>query len=383
MDLRDIIKTKSNRSYDIIENLVNDSLKIDLIDLFEDLLEEEDYEDGIVSRFIPRVIFNVLQESSAADFLKSLNDVDFTNDILKKFNISLLKSQKVTTSMTFEIFQGNSKSPLKSNLGSYKESVTLKLFFGNSNYSILVDNNNLDLSDGNLICFEDKYGIPTQVKNNSKEKLYVLTLSIKTELVNPAIIHNRNDKDQVGVIINCKDTESPSVYKGLEYGLANLTRYTLAKNNFSNIIAFSNHIDFDKAVETLKSNNIKKIILLFSGSMVGAETYNKVLESDHITAWKENDTILRRYVVFETEKYEYFQIKGNFLSNVKDKIISKIPEELEITSLQPDEKTYEFLEQVYDGIIPDIKLLDQENEGDLYQGNLIIEQMKEIMLNTV
>jgi hypothetical protein len=169
----------------------------------------------------------------------------------------------------------------------------------------------------------------------------------------------------------------------LEYGLSNLTISSLVKNKFTNIVCFSGRKDFEKSVKTLKDHGVKKVLMLFPMAVVGTETLEQVIKTKKTTAWKQNGRVLRKYVVFNTDECENFQITGEFLINMIDQIESHSHHQFDIVSLQPDENTYQFLEKIYDGTIPEIELLKNCSPGDQSDGSIIIERLKEIMLNNV
>jgi len=190
----------------------------------------------------------------------------------------------------------------------------------------------------------------------------------------PEQLYNALDSD-LGVIIDCKDTESPTTQDSLELRLAEITRQNLVKYGFGNIVAFEDRDDFDLAINTLEQSNVSKVLTISAGGTIGKNTMDAVINCPHITAHVYDGIIARQYLVFDIAQYTYFQMRGAYLNNVKKKIHSKHTGELDIALLYPDENTYKFLDAIVDGNTPDIQSL---SEIDQYTGNIILERIDQL-----
>lgn len=356
-------------------------LTIELQDLIDQSLEDEDAdENGWISRFVPRAFLNIGEKNSSREFLKEMLATEFQNTILDRFQVEL--KDGATARLNLESLNPQSESPPQTGMNGFKDTVTVLCITGGTG-TLILGNDEIKFSDGCVFSFSNQFGIFYQLKSN-EHKLRIATLTVRTRLVDVNIIHHQS-KCKVGVIVDCKNMESPSQVKDLEYSLANITRANLVAHGFSNIVMFSSRDDFDRAVENLKEIGVEKILTLFAGATVGKDTFSKLETAPHITAWKEDSRVYRKYVIFEPNKYTGFQIKGEYLSNVVDLIHSQHSADYGIAYLQPDDFTYLFLEEIVNNRIPSIELLssDDVSHADVEEGEMIIERMKEIMLNTV
>lgn len=376
-------KFQNTGHHAIVNEFANTDECDQIVDLLDDALDDEEYENGIVFRSIPKAFLNVVKSSVTQKILE-LTDRSFQKELIKIQSDDFIDDLHVVYKIGFEIYQPGSSNERKSYIDRFKDSVSLKLFVCDSNdFQVTRNQDSISLKSGDLVAYKDDLNVQTQVVNATDCNLYVITLAIKTELVNPKIIHNQSDSE-VGVIIDCKDTESSTNYNALEYGLANFTRQNLVKNGFSNITAFISRKDFDTCVYTLKRQGVKKIMYIFAGTVVENDTFAKVESTETMTAWKENDIIYRRYLIFDADEFDYFQIKGEFLANLVDDITPAIPEYYGIYYLQPEAHTCKFLENIFDGIVPDMDQLgDSATRLEYIEAEKLISGIKDIVLNTV
>ena len=117
--------------------------------------------------------------------------------------------------------------------------------------------------------------------------------------------------------------------------------------------------------------------MVFAGATVDTTTLAQVYAAKHITAPIDNDTVLRQFVVFDTSDSD-FNIVGNYLGNVKDKIIHADMMDLGIALLHPDEESVHFLEEISEYMIPRTDLTDKLSEYDKELASIIKERVKEI-----
>lgn len=387
MDIRELLEEevkKTNTNTILSKKFINSQVISDLADILTIALEDEDEVDGVSNIFIPRAYLTIIQQNEAVELLLDLFKKDVQESILKKIELEQPADNDFVGRMLFEKVAAGASTVPSSGMEGYREVISVKIFLtGGSQANIMLGNENITIDDGDVVVFQNNPLIPFQAIAGDQD-LHIVNLTIKTRLVDATVVHHSADSE-VGVIIDCKDMESPTKIKDLEYGLANITRLNLVNRGFSNIVCFFGRGDFDQAVSTLRDRGVKKVLVIFAGAVVDETTYEKVLTADHITAWKSDEAVLRKYVVFDTDKYEYFQIRGHYLSNVLDQVNSVSHKDFGLSSLQPDEKTYEFLELIYRGLVPqDISLLKEagSSEGDLVEGAGILKEIKEILLNT-
>ena len=69
--------------------------------------------------------------------------------------------------------------------------------------------------------------------------------------ISPYEIFNKNDEDKFAIIVDCKNTETPSRNMSLDQQLGLLTLASAQKQGFSNIVLFEDREDFDIAVSEL------------------------------------------------------------------------------------------------------------------------------------
>jgi len=175
---------------------------------------------------------------------------------------------------------------------------------------------------------------------------------------NPEEIINPGQSD-IGVIIDCKDNESESKHFELEHYLLDLTIRNFIHVGFNNIVSFEDRDDIDLAVNTLEQQGCKKAILVHAGCVANKETKVIIPELEHITAYLEDDQVLRQYAVFDIDKYSYFQLRGKFLNNVKKEIRNFPTPELGLVYLYPSPDDISFWDSLVDGETPNFsKIMD-------------------------
>lgn len=379
--MQQIIDDLKQSQYSVVQDFLTEDECEQIQEILDDALEDEDYENGVVFRSIPKAFLTVMRSPATRKIL-DLTDRAFQREIVECQSDDYIEDLHIVYKIGFEIFEPGSNNERKSYIDRFKDSISLKLFISDDDFAVYCGDQLLQVNSGGLTTYADRLNTTTQVVNTGSEKLYVITVAIKTEMVNPKIVHNASDS-KVGVIIDCKDTESPSELSALEYGLANFTRQQLVKNGFNNITAFISRKDFDTCVQTLKDAGVEKAFYIFAGTIVEPDTYDKVADTSTLTAWKEGDVVYRRYLIFDVANYNYFQIKGEFLSNVIDDITCVLPEYYGIYYLQPDTYTYEFLEDIFNGIVPDINKLGDASQLEIFEAEKIISGISDIVLNTV
>lgn len=201
--------------------------------------------------------------------------------------------------------------------------------------------------------------------------------------INPYEIYEKDSTNKLGVIIDCKYTETPSQFEDLEYDLARFSTEILKYRNFKNIVFFRDRDDFELVVNELKVLGVERILYILAGATVDKTAYESVIAAPHLSAsMTSSKRVLRKFFIFDVNKYQYYQLKEDFLDNIKDQITSIDSEDIGISYLNPDETNYKFLEKLVDYKIPEITDLNLQSPGDVEHGDRIIRDTEEFLLNT-
>lgn len=200
--------------------------------------------------------------------------------------------------------------------------------------------------------------------------------------INPYEIFNKDESDKFGVIIDCKNTETPSLDVDLDQKLSQISLQSAQKAGFNNIILFEDRLDFDVAVQELTKIGIWKIIYVFSGTMFGDKSARIVRRFPHLSAFVKDDYVFRKFFIFETGRYEFFDIRDPFLGNVVDKLKHVSMDELDIAYINPDETNYKFLEHIANREVPSIDVLDTDSEVDIKYAQTLVELSEDLLINT-
>lgn len=200
--------------------------------------------------------------------------------------------------------------------------------------------------------------------------------------INPYEIFNRDEDEKFGVIVDCKNTETPSLDMELDQKLGRITLASAQKQGFKNIILFEDREDFDIAVSELTKLGVWKIIYVFSGTMFGEKSSRVIRRFPHLSAFIKDDFVFRKFFIFETEKYKFFDIRDPFLGNVKDELTHVNMDQLDIAYLNPFDDNYKFLEALANNEVPDMSVLDTESEVDRKYAETIVELSEDLLINT-
>ena len=200
--------------------------------------------------------------------------------------------------------------------------------------------------------------------------------------ISPYEIFNKNDEDKFAIIVDCKNTETPSRNMSLDQQLGLLTLASAQKQGFSNIVLFEDREDFDIAVSELTKMGVWKIIYVFSGTMFGEKSIKTIRRFPHLSAFVKDDYVFRKFFIFETAKYQFFDIRDPFLGNVVNELKHVSMDQLDISYLNPDESNYEFLEMLANDTIPDINKLKTISDADIKYATTLVELSGDLLINT-
>jgi|TARA_R110002074_G_scaffold92195_1_gene201306 hypothetical protein len=200
--------------------------------------------------------------------------------------------------------------------------------------------------------------------------------------ISPYEIFNKNDEDKFAIIVDCKNTETPSRNMSLDQQLGLLTLASAQKQGFSNIVLFEDREDFDIAVSELTKMGVWKIIYVFSGTMFGDKSIKTIRRFPHLSAFIKDDYVFRKFFIFETAKYQFFDIRDPFLGNIVNELKHVSMDQLDISYLNPDESNYEFLEMLANDTIPDINKLKTISDADIKYATTLVELSGDLLINT-
>lgn len=200
--------------------------------------------------------------------------------------------------------------------------------------------------------------------------------------ITPYEIFNRNEEDKFAIIVDCKNTETPSHNMLLDQQLGLVTLASAKKQGLSNIVLFEDREDFDIAVSELKKMGVWKIIYVFSGTMFGDKSVKTIRRFPHLSAFVKDNYVFRKFFIFETAKYQSFDIRDPFLGDVISELKHVSMDQLDICYLNPDESNYEFLEMLANNIVPDISKLKTTSDADIKYATTLVELSEDLLINT-
>ena len=200
--------------------------------------------------------------------------------------------------------------------------------------------------------------------------------------ITPYEIFNRNEEDKFAIIVDCKNTETPSHNMLLDQQLGLVTLASAKKQGLSNIVLFEDREDFDIAVSELKKMGVWKIIYVFSGTMFGDKSVKTIRRFPHLSAFVKDNYVFRKFFIFETAKYQSFDIRDPFLGDVISELKHVSMDQLDICYLNTDESNYEFLEMLANDIVPDISKLKTTSDADIKYATTLVELSEDLLINT-
>jgi hypothetical protein len=363
----------------IIKNALDEETVDSLLEAFHTIdwnnVSKDDFEAGIQTKWISQDFIEALPQSLAKDVLQELNSRATHELLLQQYNIDY--STGYEASLVFDRCNPNGLNEVHNDTGPRKDTLTLQYYLqiDDETRTLHLDNFDTRATFGDAVIFKSQPHTMHSFKAG-KGNRFSLRLRIGTNILNPKVIQNKSDS-KVGVLIDCKDMESDSCHRLLEVNLGAVTYRNLIQNGFSNIVTFREREDFESARDLLKEHGVERILMVFAGATVDNTTLAQVYAAKHITAPIDNDTVLRQFVVFDTNDSD-FDIVGDYLGNVKDKITHADMMDLGIALLHPDEDSVHFLEEISEYLIPRPDLTDKLSEYDKELAGIIKERVKEI-----
>lgn len=363
----------------IIRNAFSKETVDSLLEVFHtinwDNVPKDDFEDGIQTKWISQDFVESLPQSLAKDVLQELNGWSTHELLLQHYNIDY--STGYEANLVFDWCKPNGLNEIHNDTGPRKDTLTLQYYLQVDDKTRTLHLNGIDTcaDSGDAVIFKSTPHTMHSFKAGEGNR-FSLRLRIGTNILNPKVIQNKSDS-KVGVLIDCKDMESDSCHRLLEVNLSAVTYRNLIQNGFSNIVTFREREDFKSARDLLKEHGVEKILMVFAGATVDKTTLDAVRSAKHITAPIDNDTVLRQFVVFDTNDSD-FDIVGDYLGNVKDKITHADMMDLGIALLHPDEESVNFLEEISEYMIPREELENKLSDYDKELAGIIKKRVKEI-----
>lgn len=198
-------------------------------------------------------------------------------------------------------------------------------------------------------------------------------------LINPYEIFNKDEDDDLAIIIDCKNTETESRDMQLDYKLGRISLESAQRMGINNIVLFEDREDFDIAVSELTKIGVAKIIYVFSGTLFENTARRLIKRHPHLSAFKVGNYVFRKFFIFDTAKYKFFDIRDPFLGNVADELTSVSMDSVGITYLNPEENNYKFLEMIANREVPNINLLLTDSEVDLAYAKLMVDLSDDLL----
>ena len=331
----------------IIKNALDEETVDSLLEAFHTIdwnnVSKDDFEAGIQTKWISQDFIEALPQSLAKDVLQELNSRATHELLLQQYNIDY--STGYEASLVFDRCNPNGLNEVHNDTGPRKDTLTLQYYLqiDDETRTLHLDNFDTRATFGDAVIFKSQPHTMHSFKAG-KGNRFSLRLRIGTNILNPKVIQNKSDS-KVGVLIDCKDMESDSCHRLLEVNLGAVTYRNLIQNGFSNIVTFREREDFESARDLLKEHGVERILMVFAGATVDNTTLAQVYAAKHITAPIDNDTVLRQFVVFDTNDSD-FDIVGDYLGNVKDKITHADMMDLGIALLHAEEASVHFLEEI-------------------------------------
>ena len=362
----------------IIRNALNTATVVSLLKVFNridwDNAPKDSFEDGIYTKDISKEFISSLPASLAKQVLTELKDPEVHELLLQHYNIDY--STGYDASLVFDYCDPAGLNEEHNDAGPRKDTLTLQYYLQVDDASRSLYLNDMDTGaiSSDAVIFKSQPHTMHSFKAGPGKR-FSLRLRIGTNILNPSVIQNKSNS-KIGVLIDCKDMESDSLHKLLEVNLGAVTYRNLIQHGFSNIVVFRDRNDFNVAKNLLKEHGVERILLVFAGATVNEQTLDAVISAKHITAPVDGNTVLRQFVVFDINDSE-FDMVGDYLGNVKNKITHADMMDLGIAVLHPDKETVDFLGEISEYMIPN-GLDDNMSDYDKQLANIIKKRVSKI-----
>jgi len=347
-----------------IDPLVSQSLIQYIKNYDKSQIPNEDRQNGIITCPIDKNTASSIHRQ-----LENLHNKKFHHDILNFWSVD--SSNGYSHSVNWDLCEAEGSNGWHCDLGNTPDTcdvITLQWYLDQPQHSrtlrLKIDQQIIDAHTltGSFVMFKSHPCTFHGFESGTGNRLS-LRLRLKTKLISPTHIHHPDSSDSIGVIIDCKNMDSP---KNLEHSLGNFTRLNLKYHNWHNICVIDHHTQFETARNTLLGSGVKKLLVLFAGSIVSSWSKQCILDLPN-TFWahKTTDRIYRKYLVIPSDNQTQIQQQQSYGANILSHTQSKHNHELGIYYVHPEQKTIRFLDKIQKFMLPEKENIDHP-EADVY-----------------
>lgn len=306
--------TKSN---DVLSQEICDTLVSYIDDHFESASVENNFDSNILS--IPVSKRDILEnfEGDTQEFLSTLLDKEYHKRIFELYDVDYSSGWDLTGCLELEVCTEDALNEYHNDVSYGSNCITLQYYLkiDDPSRQLILTDEPSGIVGGGAIMFKSEPDTYHGFKPG-KGKRYNLRLRLKPNVISPYFVQKENKNDEFGVIIDCKDMESPTKFPDLASSLGMVTLENLKENEFNNIVLFKSRMHILYAVKKLKSIGVKKVLYLFAGATVGDRTRG-TFEETHPTVLNISDsgTVMRQFVWINIDDMP-FNIVDEFGSDI-------------------------------------------------------------------
>lgn len=344
--------TKANG---ILPKNICDELVEYIDEKYETASVRNNFDSNILSIPVPKVDAAEKFQGETREFLMNLLDKEYHKKIFDLYGVDCSAGWDLTGCLELEVCTEDALNDYHNDITYGSDCITLQYYLKMDDPSrqLILSDEPSGIVDGGAIMFKSEPDTYHGFKPGIGKR-YNLRLRLKPNVVSPYFIQNENKNDTVGVIIDCKDMESPTIFPDLASSLGMVTLQNLKENNFNNIMLFKSRMHIIYVVKKLKSIGVKKVLYVFAGAIVGDKTKGTLNEiSPMVLNISDNNVIMRQFVWIDIDDMP-FNIVDDFGSDINLEKLNKKGslQEFQIAYLHTEEATYKFLEYIARREIP-------------------------------
>lgn len=359
--------TKANN---VLPKDICDTLVKYIDEEYENATVRNNFDSNILSISVSKVDAAEKFEGETSDFLMNLLDKEYHKKIFELYGVDYSTGWDLSGCLELEVCTEDALNDYHNDVAYGSNCITLQYYLKMDDPSrqLILTDKPSGIVDGGAIMFKSEPDTYHGFKPG-KGKRYNLRLRLKPNVVSPYFVQNENLDDPVGVIIDCKDMESPTRFPDLASSLGMITLENLKENGFNNIMLFKSRMHILYVVKKLKSIGIKKVLYIFAGATVGNRTRGTFEMINPLVLNVSDDGVVMRQFVWIDIDDMPFNIVDDFGSDINwDKLNKKGSlSEFQISYLHTEEKTYKFLEYIARREIPPkdtFKDMDAQERAD-------------------
>jgi hypothetical protein len=316
---------------------------------------QNNFDSNILSIPVPKVDAAEKFQGETREFLMNLLDKEYHKKIFDLYNVDYSTGWDLTGCLELEVCTEDALNDYHNDITYGSDCITLQYYLKMDDPSrqLILSDEPSGITDGGAIMFKSEPDTYHGFKPGIGKR-YNLRLRLKPNVVSPYFIQNENKNDTFGVIIDCKDMESPTMFPDLASSLGMVTLQNLKENNFNNIMLFKSRMHIIYVVKKLKSIGVKKVLYIFAGATVGDKTKGTLNEiNPMVLNVSDDNTIMRQFVWIDIDDMP-FNIVDDFGSDINLEKLNKKGslQEFQIAYLHTEAVTYKFLEYIARREIP-------------------------------